>query len=131
MPNRRLTRVNELLKREIAAELYRTGDPARLDLSAITITQVDVSSNLRRARVSVSIRAPEPRQRELLEAVRDHRIALQDHLNKAVDLKYTPTLSFELDESIAEGDRILRLIEELEPDLPESDNEDETDAPFP
>lgn len=132
MASKRITRVNELLKREIAEFLYRLINEGGFDMSAVTVTQVVTASNLRNARVFVSIRDHVLEREAMLDTISSHRHAIQQHINKTTRLKYTPQLTFELDESIEKGDRVLNLIAELEeeygeppPDTtdPESDQE--------
>ena len=56
MSVKRLVRVNELIKREVATALYRVMNEKGFDLSAVSVTHVITSSDLRTARVLVSIR---------------------------------------------------------------------------
>jgi len=114
MINRRLTRVNELLKRELAADLYRVINDGSLDLAAITITRVRVSPNLRHAQVFVSILGHETDRKHILGQLQHHRKDFQRELNAHTQLKYTPLLTFDLDESLEQGDQILAIIDELE-----------------
>jgi ribosome-binding factor A len=110
----RLTRVNELLKREIASSLFRVMAGQDFDLAAVTITHVFTSSDLHSARVLVSIRGDEAARGRLLHQLHQHRGDIQHLISKAVILKYTPQLTFVHDPSLAEGDHVLRLIEDLE-----------------
>ncbi len=128
MPSQRLIRVNELLKREIAAYLYRLINEGGFDFAAVTVTQVMTAPNLRHAKVLISIRDHVLEREEMLDRIREHRKPLQQHLNRHVRLKYTPHLEFELDDSIAKGDHVLQLIAELEKEYDVStDNESDTD----
>ena len=115
MGTQRLTRVNELLKREIAGVLFRVMNEQEFDLAAVSVTRVETSSNLRQARVFVSIRAPEPEQRQMLRLLARHRAQIQRQVSRHVVLKYTPQLHFELDASISGGDRILEILDGLDP----------------
>jgi ribosome-binding factor A len=114
MASQRITRVNELLKREIAAYLYRTIHDQGFDFSAVTVTHVVTASNLRNARVFVSIRDHDGERQDMMNVLREHRRDIQQHLNQTLRLKYTPHLEFELDESIEKGDHVLNLIAQLE-----------------
>ncbi len=114
----RLTRVNELLKREIGDSLFRLMHEQSFDLAAVSITRVATSRNLRHACVYVSIRADEHEQKRMLSLLNSHRNEIQRRINRDINLKYTPRLTFELDDSIAEGDRVLRLIAEMEDENP-------------
>ncbi len=127
----RMTRVNELIKREIASEIYRLVNEAGFDLSAVTVTQVITSSNLRHARVLVSIRDHEGERGRMLGQLARHRATIQQGINKHLSLKYTPQLTFELDESIEKGDRVLNLISQLEEDYREQQPDEHDDTPPP
>jgi ribosome-binding factor A len=48
----------------------------------------------------------------------DHRVRIQGLVGKAVVLKFTPTLKFIVDDSIMRGNRLLKIIEELEQSTP-------------
>ena len=113
MSVRRLDRVNELLKREIAGVMYKIMTEEKFDLAAVTITQVITSSDLRHARVLISVREHEQDRQQMIDLLARHRGAIQRRINTDLKLKYTPQLTFELDESIERGDRILSIINEL------------------
>ena len=114
MPSDRLTRVNELLKREIASAIFRIVDNPDFDFAAVTVTKVSVNSDLRSARVFMSIRGEEPVRKKLLKQIRGHRRDFQEAVGKNVVLKYNPLLKFELDGSVEQGDTVLKLISELD-----------------
>ncbi len=114
MKTDRLTRVNELLRREIGLALYRIQAGNAFDTAAVTVTHVIVSSDLRRARVLVSIRAATAEQTRMLAGLRRHHAAIQELVARGVILKYTPRLQFELDSSLQEGDRVLEMLRELD-----------------
>ncbi|NKB25347.1 MAG: 30S ribosome-binding factor RbfA [Kiritimatiellae bacterium] len=114
MPSQRLIRVNELIKREIAQSLYRIMHQSEFDFSAITITQVMTNSDLRPARVLVSVRGDQASKKRMVGLLNRSKRDFQNHLKKNIVLKYIPHLSFELDESIAAGDHVLDIILRLE-----------------
>lgn len=111
----RLARVNEQLRREIASALYRLVDRSTFDVAAVTITHVITSSDLRTARVLVSIRGHEAHRRQMVGRLQSLHGALQQEIAGHVILKYTPKLHFVLDESVESGDRVLSLLSTLEP----------------
>jgi ribosome-binding factor A len=117
MKTDRLVRVNELMKREIGEFLSRTITLERdgFDRSIITVTHVMVSSNLHTARVLVSIFGHEKERPSILAKLERHRVDIQRHIADKMVLKYTPRLSFGIDTSLAEGDRILSLLDRMEP----------------
>lgn len=110
----RITRLNELLKRELADTLFRVMQNEPFDLSAVTITRVALGRDLRDARVFVSIRDHQDERRRMLALLRQYRPEFQRLINKDLVMKYTPRLTFELDTSLEEGDRVLTVLAKLE-----------------
>jgi ribosome-binding factor A len=109
----RITRVNELLHREIGASLYHVLDPDEIDLSAVTVTHVITSKDLRTAKVLVSILQHHKDRAGMMKLIRAHRKEIQEYVHKTVVLKYTPRLTIELDTSLERGDRVLSLLSEM------------------
>jgi ribosome-binding factor A len=119
----RLARINQLLRQEVAEQLFRVMNEQGFDMAAITVVRVDTSANLRHARVYVSIRGDAQQQQRMLRQLSHHRHEIQSLIGRHVVMKYTPQLEFVLDESIAQGDRVLQVIAEIEAKTPESENE--------
>ena len=111
---KRLVRVNELIKQEVAVALYRVMNERGFDLSAVSVTHVITGSDLRTARVLVSIRDHVKQREAMIGQIQHHSGAIQSLLSKNVIIKYTPRLTFELDESVELGDRVLQIISEME-----------------
>ncbi len=122
----RITRVNELLKREIGDLLFRVMHADAFDLASVTITRVHTSKDLREARVYVSILGHEAERSRMLALLMHRRSEIQHRINKDITLKYTPRLTFELDTSVEEGDHVLAVLAKLEADSP---TPPETSAP--
>lgn len=120
----RLTRVNQLLKQEIASSLFRIFNDPGADIAAVTVTRVETSSNLRNARVFVSILGDAAKQEHLLNLLKNHRKEVQGAIAKHVVLKYTPHINFELDHSIEKGSHVLDVIARLEQEHPETFEEE-------
>ena len=111
MQNYRPTRVAELLQSEIADLLLRQLKDPRLSMA--TISRVEVSPDLREARVYVSRVGDENEQREAMEGFARAVGFIRSQLGKRVRLRYTPNLTFILDTAIADGVRISRLLHDL------------------
>lgn len=122
MPVDRIKRVNELLKREIGGSLFRIINEEYFDISAVTITKVSASRNLRYAKVLVSIRDHDETKEKMLGIIKRHRVEIQAFINRDLVLKYTPRLQFELDYSIEKGDHVLDILAEMEDE--NSDDQD-------
>jgi len=123
----RLVRVNELLKREIAEDLYRCFSMTDFDSSAITVTRVECASDLRDANVYVSIFGHEEERSRMIRYLNHHRQEIIRLMVRRIKLKYTPRLHFILDESIEDGDHILSILAEMERENPDAFKDDETD----
>ncbi len=115
----RMTRVNALMRRELAEAILRLPAESTFDRSVITVTGVDVARNLRTAVVSVSVREHERLGKPVIAHLLHHRQALQRHVNAVLKLKYAPRLVFKLDKALVKGDRVLDLLLHL--DLPENE----------
>lgn len=118
MALRRMERVNEQLKREIAGALYRVMNEPGFDLSAVTVTRVLTGRDFHTARVLISIRDHAGERTRMLHQIRRHLRELREVVRRNVVMKHIPELLFELDESIEQGDHVLELISRLEQDLP-------------
>lgn len=111
MQNYRPTRVAELLQSEIADLLLRQLKDPRLNMA--TISRVDMSPDLREARVYVSRVGSENEQKETMEGFARAVGFIRTQLGKRVKLRHTPNLTFILDTAIADGVRISRLLHDL------------------
>ena len=112
----RLTRVNEIIRRGISERLIRDFSGSSVDISAMTVTRVETSSDLRQAKVFVSIYGHEDDKQLLLSRLKKHRIEFQREIFSEIRLKYTPRLQFVLDESLAGADQVYRVLNTLEQD---------------
>ncbi|MFO1476791.1 MAG: 30S ribosome-binding factor RbfA [Verrucomicrobiota bacterium] len=112
MPSLRIQRVRELLKRAIGETLRREFPVSEAGL--ITVNDVDVSGDLKSAAVYVSLLGNAEQQKKGFALVNEHRKRIQGLVAREVVLKFTPTLRFVLDDSVARGNRVLQIIEELE-----------------
>ena len=110
----RITRVNELIRRELGVQLYRVVNRADFDAAAVTFTHALTSVDLRSCRVLVSIRAAPAEQERLLGILKKHRVEFQEAIHQHVILRYTPQLHFVLDHSVEEGDQVLALLNRME-----------------
>jgi ribosome-binding factor A len=108
--------VRELLKREIG-EVIRREFPVS-EAGLVTVNDVDVSGDLHSAIVFISILGNADQQKRGLDLLTRHRKRIQGLVGRAIVLKYTPTLKFIIDDSVARGNKVLQIIEELEKSNP-------------
>lgn len=120
---RRIERVNGLLREEISALIASHVNDPRLR-GIITITQVQTASDLRNARVYVSVMGNEAVRQEALAGIQSSASYLRRELRDRVALRYVPFLKFALDDAMLEADRLMGIIDSLA--APETSEGDET-----
>ena len=113
MKANRITRVNEIIRRELATQMYRLAPRAGLDPGRVTVTHVQTAVDLRTAKVLVSVLGSAEQQEAALGALKRLRAEFQEALRDNVMLRYTPHLQFTLDHSLEQGDRVLQLMAEM------------------
>jgi ribosome-binding factor A len=114
----RLERVRELLKREIG-EVIRREIP--LDQAGlITVAEVNITSDLHNATVFVSVLGNAEQRKTGLEMLDKNRKRIQGLVGQGIVLKYTPQLRFVEDDSVERGNRVLKIMNDLEGQQPPS-----------
>ncbi len=110
----RTRRVGEQVKRELSAPMRVLAQEQSLGL--ITITAVDVSPDLRQARVLVTAIGGERPMDEIIAILNQHGGEMRHHLAHALILRGIPRLEFVYDESVERGMRMDRLLDSLHGD---------------
>ncbi len=111
-----MRRVNEALREVLSVRIARGLKDPRIGF--VTLTAVNTSSDLRHARVYVSVLgSAEERERSLAGLDSSHGV-LQREIAAELRMKRTPTLEFVYDDSIERGMRISELLEAEEPEGP-------------
>jgi ribosome-binding factor A len=113
MPNpHRQEKLGELIAAELS-DLLRTRvkDPR---VGFASITHVEVSGDLRHAKVFVSVMGELSEKEETIKALKHAAGFLRHELAERITIRYMPELVFKLDTSIEQGSRILEMIRQLE-----------------
>lgn len=111
MHGKRLERVNQLLKEEISRVLHRELKDPRLGF--VTVTDVEVTKDMRLAKVYVSILGTEEAWKSSLAALESAKGFIYNWLRHHLSLKMTPSLDFRPDRSMAHAAQIQELLAEL------------------
>ncbi|HEY7002258.1 MAG TPA: 30S ribosome-binding factor RbfA [Candidatus Udaeobacter sp.] len=106
----RMLRVNEVVKRELSRIIARE---ISFEGALVSISHVDVTSDLKNAHVFVSVLGTDARE-SVMNKLASHRQVLQAELARHVTMKYTPHLIFHLDDSIERGARVIEIMQEIE-----------------
>ena len=119
MASRRQRQVAELLHQEISQLIqYRTQDPR---LGFVTVTDVEVSTDLRHARIYVTVLGDQAEAKSTLEGLASATSYFRRELGHSLALRYVPTLSFELDTTLERGLHIENLLDSIKKELDQSD----------
>ena len=122
MATNRLNRINEDIQRELSVLIPRVKDP-RVQQGMVTVTAVETTPDLRYAKVYLSFLG-EVNEKELRRGLRSAGPWLRRELGAKLQLRYTPELVWEEDESITHGARIFDILATL--DIP-ADEPEETE----
>ena len=109
---RRAERYTDTLREEIGQIVgYELEDPR---LTAVTVTDVKLSSDKKTARVYVTIRGDEKEHKEALSALKHAAPYVRKQLGLSLNLPRTPEIHFVRDRVEEEGERVDQLLEEIE-----------------
>ena len=111
MASNRIGRINEEIQKELASLIRNLKDP-RVQDTMISITHVETTPDLRYAKVYVSF-LQEERASDALKGLKSAGGYLRRELGRALQLRYTPELTWALDDSITYGAKMLSLINSL------------------
>lgn len=111
--SRRVDRVADALKQEIAQLLVRDVRDPRIGI--VTITNVHVSADLRHARVYFTVHGGEKEREQSLSGLRSASGFIRSEIAHRLELRVAPEIVFEFDAALDEADRVTRLLKELLP----------------
>jgi ribosome-binding factor A len=125
--HKRVLRVGEALRRELGFILDReVGDPR---IGMVTITRVELSDDLRYAKLFVSFLGDRDEREEALRHLRKARKFLRSQLASRLDLRIVPELTFVLDDSSEQYLRIAEVLKQIEDEHEERDDDDPGEDP--
>lgn len=113
LPYKRSERVADLIREEIAdLIMYKLKDPR---IGFVTVTGVEMTADLKLARVYVSILKEEERK-DTLEVLNSSKSFIRSSLSKRLRLKFIPNIEFRMDTSIDYGFKMDKLLKEIKKD---------------
>lgn len=113
MVSRRIARLNEQVRADVAELIAREMKDPRL-AGLVSVTAAELSPDLRHARVFISVLGSDEDRKRTLQAVRSAAGFLRTQLAARMTTRRAPELHFALDASIERGQRIMRLLREIE-----------------
>jgi ribosome-binding factor A len=112
--NRRVSRVAELIKREVSQMLLNGIKDDRVGTGMVSVTDVDVSGDLQHAKIFVSIYGTDEAKAETMAGLKSATGYVRSELGARVRLRRTPEVLFVEDSSIERGTKVLSLLNQLE-----------------
>ncbi len=113
MSSRRVKKVAEAVREVVSmAILAELKDPRVQD---VTVTYVEVSGDLRQAKIHVSVMGDETKQQLSLHGLQSAAGFLQSRCAQRIDTRYTPRLKFVLDQGVKKSIEIARILDEVLP----------------
>ena len=123
MASNRIGRINEEIQRELSDLLRELKDP-RVHRTMLSITRVETTPDLRYAKIYVSLLDKEY-TKETLAGLKSSAGYLRRELGRSLQLRYTPELQWQADDSITHGAHILEILSKL--DIPEDSDDEAAD----
>ncbi|MEO3707167.1 30S ribosome-binding factor RbfA [Trichormus azollae] len=128
--NRRVSRVAELIKREVSQMLLNGIKDDRVGTGMVSVTDVDVSGDLQHAKIFISIYGTQEAKAETMAGLKSATGFVRSELGARVRLRRTPEVIFVEDRSLERGTKVLSLLNQLQQERSlESTQEDDQDFP--
>jgi ribosome-binding factor A len=115
----RSERVASLIKEEVSTLIQRNF--SMQEYGFLTITDVQMSTDLRNARIFVSVFGDTARKEKSLALLEEQKGFIRSELGRAIRLKFTPTVTFELDETLDRAMNIERIINKIHKEDPKQE----------
>ncbi|MEI8329661.1 MAG: 30S ribosome-binding factor RbfA [Chlamydiia bacterium] len=112
MAKKRVQRLNSLLKEVISEVVTKDVRDPRM-AQFVTITEVNITSDLHYAKVFISVIGTPEQKAQTLEALQSAAGFIAVHASKKVVMRFFPSLSFKLDDSVEKHIRIETLLAKL------------------
>lgn len=122
MANFRIDKISEETRKEVDRIIREELNDPRIR-GTYTVTRADVTRDLRHGKIYVSVLEDEYAE-PLIEALQSAAGFIRMHLGKALQVHYTPELTFVRDQNIAYGIHIAQVLKQV---LPEKEKQDEED----
>jgi ribosome-binding factor A len=112
MSGRRKDRLDEEIREGVAVIIGRLKDPR---IGFVTVTRVDLTADLRTARIHVGILGDATQREKTLGGLRQASGFVRRELGRRIRLRHTPELQFHYDEGLDATERVAQLLEESRP----------------
>lgn len=119
--NRRLERINALIRNTIGELLLSKISDPRIDPALTSVTRVEISEELTSARVFISVMGTETQQKLAIQALQHAAGHIQELMMRQIQLRNTPILQFQLDKQFKKTLETLRVLQQVAAEMREKD----------
>lgn len=112
MPNYKINRVSEDIKRELVAVIRELKDPRVMD-KLLTVVRVEVSSDASYAKAYISALDGIETAKEAVKGLKSATGYIRREIGQRLHLRKTPEIVFIADDSIEHGMNIVKIMEDL------------------
>lgn len=123
MSGRRNARLAEEIREEVAKII--AGGMKNPKLGFVTVTRVELTADLRTARVLVSAMGDSAQKKQSLRVLHQAAGWVRRELGRRLSIRHTPEVVFVNDAGLDYTDRVAKLLEQVETEKPEPDDQDE------
>ena len=116
----RIEKLQELIKQEMSKMLLTDLKDPRIGF--VTVTDVEMTGDLREAKIYVSVMGDSEKVKSSLEGLQSALGFIRREIGQRIRLRFTPEISFALDTSLDYGDHIQKLLLQVEGDNKNVDN---------
>ncbi len=116
----RIEKLQELIKQEMGKMLLKELKDPRIGF--VTVTDVEMTGDLREAKIYVSVMGGEEQVKSSLEGLNSALGFIRREIGQRIRLRFTPEISFALDTSLDYGDHIQKLLLQVEGENKNVDN---------
>lgn len=112
MSTPRNLRVAQSIKRELSDIILRGLKDERVG-GIVSVTDVECSTDCRRAKIFISVFGDEDQQQGTMDALNDHVGEIRGELGRRLQLRFAPDVSFKLDNSLERGAKVSALLNKI------------------
>lgn len=109
----RVEKVTSEIEKVLSLILQHDVHDSRVSENFGSITRVDLTGDLRHAKVLISVMGDEEDKRAFMEGLESAKGFIRSELGRQTMLRFVPALHFKLDRSFEEGARVISLLDQL------------------
>ena len=109
----RVDRVKKSLIREVSDIIANRIKNPILSNQIISVTDIDLSNDLRYAKIYISVMADEELRTQIMDVLIQAEPQIRSEVGRRVQLRYTPEIEILYDDSLERGTRITQLLEQI------------------